>query len=296
MEWDDLRFVLAIHRHGSLSLAAAALDVSHTTVGRRVRALEEKLGVRLFDRTPDAFVPTAAGLDVAEVAERMEGDVLRLEGRVLGRDSQLRGVIRMTTMDILVRRYRDVIASFSDRFPSVELTVSSSDTKASLSRREADVALRLSSSPPENLVGRKLGRVEFAVYASLSLADRVGAGATYSDFPWIGWDSRLEVGKWHDGWLARHAPGARVVLRVDMTSFVLRELLAAGTGVHFLATFEGDADPRLRRVGPIEAEHGRDVWLLTLPELRRTNRIRALLDHFDDHVRAEKLGSRPRRR
>lgn len=296
MEWDDLRFVLATHRHGSLSLAAAALGVSHTTVGRRIRALEEKLGVRLFDRTPEAYVATAAGLDVAEVAERMEGDVLRLEGRVLGRDSQLRGVVRITTMDILVRRYRDVIASFSERFPSVELTVSTSDLEASLSRREADVALRLSSSPPENLVGRKVGRVEFAVYASHALADRVGPGATYAELPWIGWDPRLEVGKWHDGWLARHAPGARVVLRVDMTSFVLRELLAAGAGVHFLATFEGDADPRLRRIGPIETEHGRDVWILTLPELRRTNRIRALLDHFDDHVRSEKRASRSARR
>lgn len=149
MDWDDLRYVLAISRDRTLSRAAISLGASHTTVGRRVRALELKLGVRLFDQTPDGFMPTAAGQDIADVAERMEGDVLSLEGRVLGRDARLQGRLRVATMDILFRRYHDAFSSFMVRYPSVELTVTSSDNEVSLTRREADVALRMTSSPPE---------------------------------------------------------------------------------------------------------------------------------------------------
>ena len=89
MDWDDLRYVLAIARQGNLSRAASCLGVTRTTVGRRLRAIESGLGVRLFDRTPEGFSPTAAGQDMCEVADEMEADVLSLEGRVLGRDVQL---------------------------------------------------------------------------------------------------------------------------------------------------------------------------------------------------------------
>lgn len=284
VDWDDLRYVLAVARERTLSLAAERLGVTHTTVGRRLRAIEERLGVRLFDRTPDAFVPTAAGQDVAEVAERMEGEVLSLEGRVLGRDAQLEGKLRVATMDLLFRRYQAAFASFIARFPGVELTVTSSDTEVSLTRREADAALRMTSSPPEHLVGRKVGRVDFAVYASRALARRVGPDAAYSDYPWLHWDERLGM-TWLDEWLARNAPGARVAMRVDFSSVLVRQAVAAGIGVHFLATFEGDGDPELQRIGPVHPEYSRDVWLLTLPDLRSTSRVRAFLDHVDAHAR-----------
>ena len=284
MDWEDLRYVLAVSRDQNLSLAAARLGVSHTTVGRRVRAIEETLGVRLFDRTPDAFMPTPAGQDIAEVAERIEGEVLSLEGRVLGRDAQLKGKLRVATMDMLFRRYRDVVASFMVRYPSVELTVTASDTEVSLTRREAEVAIRLTNTPPDPLVGRKVGQVEWAVFASKPLVERVGPDAPYEDFPWIHWDERLNM-RWLDDWLAVNAPKARIAMRVDSSSVVLREVISAGIGVHFLACFEGDSDPNLQRLGPIDPTFTRGVWLLTLPDLRNTSRIRAFMDHVDESVR-----------
>jgi DNA-binding transcriptional LysR family regulator len=283
VEWDELRHVLAIAREGTLSGAAARLGTSHTTVGRRLRAIERALGVRLFDQTPEGFVPTAAGQDIAEVAERVEGEVLALEGRVLGRDARLQGKLRVATMDILLRGYREAFASFLARYPSVELTVTSSDAEVSLTRREADVALRMTGSPPEHLVGRKVGRVEFAVFGSKALVERAGPGAGYDDYPWLHWDERLNM-RWLDEWLARRAPKARVALRLDVSSLALREAIAAGFGVHFLAVFEGDSDPRLRRVGPVEPGFGRDLWLLTLPDLRGTSRVRAFLDHMEERA------------
>lgn len=280
MDWDDLRYVLAVSRDQSLSLAGARLGVAHTTVGRRVRAIEESLGVRLFDKTPDAFVPTAAGQDIAEVAERVEGEMLSLESRVFGRDAQLEGKLRVTTMDMLFRGYGDAFASFVARHPSVELTVSFTDTLASLTRREADIALRLTASPPEHLVGRKVGRVDFAVYGQRALVEAAGASASYGDFPWVHWDERLQM-TWLDDWLAAKAPKARIAMRVGGSTTDLREVIATGVGVHFLATFDGDRDPRLVRIGEIQEAYSHDVWLLTVADLRQTSRVRAFMKHME---------------
>lgn len=287
VDWDDLRYVLALHRDRTLSRAAGRLGTTHTTVGRRLRAIEEVLGVRLFDPTPDGFVATAAGEDIAEVAERMETEVLQLEGRVLGRDAELRGKLRVATMDLLFRRYHGPIASFIARYPSVELTLATSDTEVSLPRREADVALRLTNTPPEYAVGRKIGRLEFAVYASQELAERIGPGAPLDAYPWLHWDERLNM-RWLDEWLARNAPRARVAMRLDFTTTGLRDAIAAGIGVHFMACADCDSDPRFVRLAPVAPEFGRDVWLLTLPDLRHTARVRAFMDHLDETTKAER--------
>jgi DNA-binding transcriptional LysR family regulator len=290
VDWDDLRYVLAMSRDRTLTRAAISLGTTHTTVGRRVRAIEDALGVRLFDQTPDGFAPTLAGQDLVEVAERMEAEVFAVEGRVVGRDARLQGKLRVATMDIVFRRYTAAFSTFAERYPDVELTVTSSDSEVSLTRREADVVLRMTRTPPEYLVGRKVGQVEFAVYASKELASRVGAGATYDDYPWLHWDERLNM-RWLDEWLSRRAPKARIAMRVDISSVLLRETIAAGIGVHFLACFEGDADPRLVRIGPVEADYGRDLWLLTLPELRNTSRVRAFMDHVDGYMRTVQAGT-----
>ena len=286
MEWDALRFVLALAREGSLTAAAASLEVTHTTVGRRLRALEEELGVQLFARTPDGYVPTTAGEDLREVAERLEGEVLSAQGRVLGRDAQLRGPLRVSTLDILFRYFHAAFRSFLDRYPAVALTVTAPEDQVSLPRREADVVLRMTNDPPPYLVGRKVGRIQFAAYVSRALAERAGPDAGYADYPWIGWDDRLGP-SWIDQWLDAHAPGARVVMRTDGNFSVISTCVRQGVGAHFLACFEGDADPQLCRVGAVQSQFARDLWLLTLPELRHNTRIRAFMDHMDDAVRPE---------
>ena len=288
LDWDDLRYVLAISRDRSASRAGERLGVSHTTVGRRLRAIEEALGVRLFDQKSDGFVATAAGRDVAMVAERMEAELMSLEGRVLGSDQKLEGKLRVATMDLLFRRYAGAFTSFMARYPSVELTVTASNDEVSLTRREADVALRMTSTPPEHLVGRKVGRLDFAVYASRALAERMGPGATLEDYPWLAWDEQRSDMRWLDGWLAANAPKARVAMRIDFSMLALRELVASGVGVHFLACSEGDADAGLVRISEIDPAHSRDVWLLTLRELRGTSRIRAFMDHVEEQLRSSR--------
>jgi DNA-binding transcriptional LysR family regulator len=285
VDWDDLRYALAIARARTLSGAAEALGVSHTTVGRRLRALEERLGARLFDATPEGFAATAAGADLVAVAERVEADTLALEGRVLGRDARLTGALRVSAMELVFRACREAFTSFAARYPSVALTVTATDDEVSLTRREADVVLRLNNKPPEHLVGRRVGRMQFDAYAARSLAARLGEGAPLGAYPWIHWDERRGA-DWLDAWLARHAPGAAVVLRVDVSAAAMHELIAAGVGVQFLACAEGDADPSLVRVGPMDPFARRDLWILTLPELRDAPRVRAFMDHMAEHVPA----------
>ncbi len=191
-------------------------------------------------------------------------------------------------MDFLFAGFPEVFSSFIQRYPGVEVTLGVTNEQVSLIRREADVAMRLGNNPAEGLVGRRVGRMQFEAYAARSLVDRMGPGATLADFPWLHLDERSD-GRWLDGWLARNAPGAKVSLRSDDFA-VRRRALSAGMGVTFLACFDGDADPGLVRVGARLSEEARDLWVLTLPELRNNRRIRAFMDHvydaFKPHQRA----------
>lgn len=283
MDWDDLRYVLAVARQGNLSRAASSLGVTRTTVGRRLRAIESDLGVRLFDRTPDGFAPTAAGLDIREVAESIEVDVLSLEGRVLGRDVQLKGKLRVSTVDIQLACFHEAFSSFVSRYPGVALTLTTSNEAVSLTRREADVALRVTRRPPEHLVGRKVSDVRYAVYGNTALVDRIGPDAPYDAFPWLHLDEHMNP-RWLNGWLARNAPGAAVAMRLDSGTSI-RQAIHAGIGVHLLPSYDGDADPNLARVGPLH-DDGHALWLLTLPELKATSRVRAFIDHMVEALRA----------
>ncbi len=278
MDWEDLRYLLAISRSGTLTGAAKLLAVARTTVGRRLEAAEDTLGVLLFHRTADGLVPTPAGEELVETAQEVEERVLEAEGRVLGRDAQLRGGLRVTTVDFVYRAFSDVFTSFIARYPGIELTIIGDYEQASLRRREADVALRLSGQPSEHLVGKKLGMMEGQIYAAKSLVERIGADAQLSAYPVIREDERKEdPGMSH--WFALNAPGARIAMRYGSYE-VLLEAVKAGVGIHLLPCWEGDAHPELVRVGPPQTEARRPLWVLTLPELARGARVRAFLDHL----------------
>lgn len=139
-----------------------------------------------------------------------------------------------------------------------------------LTRREADVPLRLTNTPPEHLVGRKVADVRYAACGSVAMVERIGRDAPYDAFPWLHLDERMNP-RWLDGWLASNAPGATIAMRLDSRTSI-REAIRAGIGVQLLPTYDGDADPHLKRVGPLQDDpYG--LWLLTLPELRTTSRV-----------------------
>lgn len=277
MRWEDLQLVLTVARARTLQAAGERLGVAHTTVARRLSAAEERLGVRLFDRTPEGLAPTPAGAELLETAERLEDEVLQVEGRLRGRDAELHGRLRVSTLELVWDSFTGIFASFVEQHPQVDLTVHMGDELVSLRRREADVAIRLSNAPGDELVGRRLGLLQFEVYGHRALVERVGPDAPLAAFPWISNDERSAL-PWLDRWLEQAAPGARVALRSDSYR-VMRRAVSAGVGVHFLACVDGDRDPSLVSLGHRLTAEARGLWVLTLPELASTRRVRAFMDH-----------------
>ena len=172
--WDDLRFFLAVARAGTLSGAARSLGVTHSTVFRRLGTFEERLGVRLFERLPDGYALTGAGEAMQETAIRIDEEIIALSRQVTGQDQRLSGLIRITAIDMLATGLLPRhLAAFHAAQPGIELEVIVSDTPLDLTRREADVALRIGNTPQETLVGRRVGRLAFGAYAS---AERAAQG------------------------------------------------------------------------------------------------------------------------
>ncbi len=282
MDWDDLQLVLAISRGGTLSAASSTLKVAHTTVSRRLRNCEAALGVQLFDRLPDGLRPTAAGEDLLRVAEHVEDELLAAESRLVGRDIELHGALRVSTLDMLFMVARDAFASFIERYPKIELTVTAPMAPVSLTRREADVAIRLTDAPPEGLVGRRLGKMKFAVFAAPSLVEQIGPDGGYDDYPWIGIDERIEDRSMTE-WRRHNAPHAKIVARVDDNSVLVRQMLLVGIGAFFLPVWEGKK-LGLQRVSAEEV--AADVWILTHRDLKHASRVRAFLDHMGTKLSA----------
>lgn len=278
VQWDDLRYVLALRRAQTLSGASRELSVKHTTVARRVAALEEVLGTRLFDKTPSGYVPTPAGEDVLVVAEQVEQQMQVLDRRVLGQDARLSGPLRITTVDLLAIEHAREFTDFAERYPAVSLDVSVDNRLLSLTRREADVAIRVTPAPPEHLVGRRLGHVEFAVYGACSLIDASLDPTNLEAYRWLRWDERLD-GKLTREWRRRHVSNAAPGICVDSVLSML-SVVEAGAGVCHLPCIYADRRPALRRVRDIEPNFGTDLWLLTHPDLRHTARVRAFIDHM----------------
>lgn len=283
MDWNDLKVLLAFARHGTLQRAAKTLDTTHTTVSRRLKALEAQVGSRLLERTATGARLTPAGYELAHAATQMETAALAAENRVAGRDARLSGRLRVTTLDAMAAAFAPFFTEFSREHPEVRLEMTVSNAAVSLSRREADVAIRATSSPPEHLVGRKVGRLEYAVYAARSLVESLPENAPLSAFPWIKPQARLGA-RLTEAWMAEHAPGARVVGEFD-TMLSIGAAAEAGMGASLLSCWAGDTSEELVRLTDVLPAMGVDVWVLTHEDLRTAARVRAFTDFMVERVR-----------
>lgn len=286
MDWDHLRFLLAAAQAKTLSGAARQLGVNQTTVTRRLESLENELGVRLFDRTSSGLVATPAGAEILRVAERVGDDVAALERQVLGKDARLTGELRVTTVDLVALFEVALFESFAQRYPGIGLELAVGYFPRNLTRREADVAIRWTDSPPGHLVGQHVARAEYALYGAASLLERFPRNAALQDYPWLAWDVAAEA-RLTAAWMRQHVPQAHIVCRYDM-AVALHAAVRAGLGLGFLPCAYADDDPALRRLRPVEPDFGMDVWVLTHPDLRGTARVRAFLEHAAAHFGARR--------
>jgi DNA-binding transcriptional LysR family regulator len=265
MNWDDLRFFLALAREGSVSGAGKVLSVKHTTVSRRITALEEKLGSNLFTRTHSGYAMTQVAENLLPHALAVEEIMHTADREIFGMDTQLSGSLRMSaSYDVFSRLVTPHIHRFTERYPGIEIELVSSTSLLDLDSREADIALRLSPKPPEQLIGREIVPLRHGVYASEqylqenSLLDQL--------ILWTHDTDKVE-------WVSEHFPEARVVARVSEI-ITMMELVKNHHGLARMPCFVADSEPSLRRLDLSLTPSKWGVWLLSHADLRTTARVR----------------------
>ncbi|WP_051439845.1 LysR family transcriptional regulator [Methylobacterium sp. 10] len=288
LDWDDLRFFLALARHGTLSSAAKVLHVSQSTVGRRLNSLEATLAVRLLNRTPEGYVPTLAGEEVRRKAESLEAEALALERDVTGRDTRLRGLVRVTCAEtIAAHLLAPSFASLHARHPDIMIELIPNPRELSLAMREADVSVRMRQPEQHDLVVRRIGGIAFGLYATSAYIAERGEPNFEDGCPDHHLITQMEDSQemTQSAWLTEMAPMSRVVLQ---TSSHEAAVLAAanGGGLACLARFRGDEEARLTRIEVPTEPPNADILLLVHKDNRDTPRIRTVLTHITESIQA----------
>jgi DNA-binding transcriptional LysR family regulator len=272
-DWEDLRHFVALAREKSLSGAARRLKVDHATVARRVAALEAALLIKLVDRRPRSYALTADGERIAALAVRMEGDAFALGRAAQAAQPGLAGEVAISAPPSLASALiASRLGEFRKRHPAIHLRLAGEKRFASLSRREADLAVRLSRPNAAALITRKIGTIAFALYASTDYL----AGHSSAAFEFIAYDEHLDDVP-QQRWLMAIAGSRPIVLKTNDLESQLAAV-RAGVGVAALPTYLGDRDSDLRQVDVDRKPVTREVFLLVHRDLRRTPLVRAVMD------------------
>lgn len=278
--WDDFRFMLAVARNGSMSGAARELDVNHATVIRRIKGLEEQLNCTLFDRSGRSSVVTPIGEVVLEAAQRMESESMRLQRRIEGQATDLAGLVRLTAPEPMSRQFLiPAIREFRAIFPDILVELDLSQTPLDLSQREADIAIRVTDQPPEDLIGKRVARLSFGIYGPAG-AEMSAADVTQVIAPRAGFEPM-------NSWVERLFPNAEVTLITD-TFPTMIDAINAGMGVARLPMAMGERSRRLERIPDTPIEAGQNIWLLSHVDLRSNARIRVFRDFIQDYFKTRR--------
>jgi len=272
-DWENLRHFVAVARAGTLSGAARVLNVDHATVGRRVSLLETALQVRLLDRLPRRCTLTAAGERILKLAAEMETHAYSIERAIRAEQSDLVGKVVISAPPVLVTNFfAKSTTAFHARYPGIQLSLSGEAHSVSLSRREADVAVRLVRPKEPGNVTRHLGTLDFALYA----AQKYTQQRTPAQWEFIAYDTELD-GIPQQQWLYKSAGNRPMVCRVgDITSQYIAA--CSGVGVAGLPCFLPQAGDGLVRLDTDAEPFSREIWLVVHRELKRTPAIRAVMD------------------
>lgn len=280
----ELAAVLALHRGGSLAAAAALLGADGSTVFRTLRRLEQHARQRLFERSRGGYRATELGLQWAAYGERIETELEAARGLTQAKDSGVSGRVRISTTDTLLQGLLlPTLAGLAALHPQLEFELDASNEPASLTRRDADIALRATRHPPEHLVGRPLGVIRAAVFAKRPPSGPLPALPALADCPWIAPDDALPD-HLSVRWRKRHLP--KVVPRYAVHSVLgVLQAVAAGLGVGIVPLFLAAAcDDLVPLTQPLDECETR-LWLLTHPESRHLRRISTVAAHLAEHIR-----------
>src|ERR687894_111748 len=285
LDWDDFRLVKIIAEANGLAGAAERLGINHSTVFRRLGQMEDSLGVKLFERHRTGYVLTPAGEEMTMLAEQMDENVTTFTRKLAGQAVAPAGELRVTTNDtLLVHMLTHIFARFIKNCPEMRLDVVLANQALNLSKRDADVAVRATDSPPETLVGRRTATIAWAIYgrgADFPEPGRVDLVDLY-ERPWVALGDNLgglKVARF----VRERVASERIAYKVN-TVLGLAEAVEAGIGIGPLPCFIADARPQLVRLSPPNPDFSTGLWLLTHPDLRHSARVRAFLDFMAAEV------------
>lgn len=292
-DWNDLKFFLAVAQHGGLSGAANELGTSASTVSRHIAALEERLGVTLFLRQQTGYLLTDDGENLRQHVEQVEQAMTAVERNShLSAQQEVSGQVRLATTEMLaIHLIVPHLPGFRARYPKLQVEINIALSRANLSRREADLALRVVAPTPDDGAGdyiaNRVGKLDFGVYCAAGLlpaspAGSKDAGTAWQELDYISWDE-----SWIDlpmvKWLHSAFGGKRPVVTCNSLQ-AQYAAVRAGLGVGMLPCFICDHDPDLRRLDADNASLSRDLWLLYHRDLKASRRVIAMRDFVTELV------------
>lgn len=282
LDWDHLRYFVAVVKAGTVIGAARLLGVSHATVLRNVSRLEAFLGIRLFDRLQSGYRVTAEGEEIYEDARAMEEHAEALIRRAMGKHPEPEGLLKLVVSDGSLFDLMPLLRDFRKEFPRIELSIGTApgSQDQGISQLQADVAIVVTNAPPEDLVGRQLARISFAYYASTAYLEAwKGKIPKPIECDWITWSLRASSdtdidSAWQQNMLHRLAPNPKIALRAVNHGDALAGV-RAGVGVSLLRDSYTEELVRLPFNVVVESF---GIWMLTHPDLRRAGRVRVFMD------------------
>ncbi len=276
MNWDDIRIFLAVARQGSVRSAALKLNVNHSTVSRRIAAFEETMNVRLFERMPNGYLLTLAGEDLLKAAVRMEEEVASVDRKIVGRDDRMSGTLRVTLPAVLANTVLiEEFSNFCELYPDIKLELNCSYELVDLNKREADLAIRATNEPPENLVGRQICSVGKASYISRKLWARICDENDPIEPCWMAWDKSVKQEEYIKSSIFPNAKIRHTISDHEGLYIAVK----SGMGIAELACQCGDQDPEIMRLPPGKADLFCSLWVLTHRDLRHTLRVKTFMDY-----------------
>lgn len=284
--WDHIRFFLALAEHGTLSLAAKSLGVSHSTVLRRIRAFEGQLQSHLFDHTQEGYSLTVAGKSLFDEAIKMQGTLSALSREISGADNQLEGEIVLTTTDTLSRYVLPkLMAKLTRKYEGIRFSLYMANQMSDISNREADIAIRTCKLPPDNLIGRKVGEIKFSAVASRSYVKQHGL----TSFPNSSTDHRFIVlnqfyasapfYQWFDKQISQQDSCTKV------SNFLCAAALARESmGITILPSYMLAKEPTLVALPTKREISSNDLWVLSHADLRDTKKVQVVRQYLYDEL------------
>ncbi len=281
MNWDDLKYFLAVAREGSISGAGQKLGVQHSTVSRRLRSLEKQMNTQLVERKNSGYELTSAGEILKSTALSMESELLKADGALTDKESQLAGKLRVTAFSSMASTLlMPMFARFTKKYPKIELHIKVSNTHAKLSEREADIALRLTNKPRDTLIGKRLVTIASTVYGSQKYLKKLETDGIKPT--WLG----ALCCEYHQKWTQLSSQGTALSFYTDDT-MVTQAALREDMGLAYLPCFSGDADPVLERYCLPEEKMALGLWLLFHPDFKRNAKILAFRKHMVEEISQE---------